>query len=158
MKPVKINFRRIAELNWGTGGTKAYKTNRKGVYYYSCSGHGGYVCLASALTDVERANIGPYYGKVETLPVLQGPDGQIYGVNYGMVAKYGGRFKRRFLCPHGSQWIELPIYFFEEDCDWALLEKFTDIRTAGMVNQGNAHEDIINQTFERWHASKKKGA
>jgi len=59
-KDFKINARRIAEAMWGTGGTNATKTNRRGAYYYSCSAHGGYVVSGDCLTEEEKAKLHEY--------------------------------------------------------------------------------------------------
>lgn len=126
LKQVKVNYRNLAEALWGRGGTKAHKTNRKGAYYYSCSGHGGYLVNAQALTPSEIESLNKFIKPIE-LPVLVGPDSLIYGVDYASQSKYGTG-KRRFLCPQGSKWESVQVYVFEEDCDWAVLETLTDIR------------------------------
>lgn len=46
--------RNIAERTWGRDGTTARRTTRPGFYFFSCSGHGGYVVEAQRLTEEER--------------------------------------------------------------------------------------------------------
>jgi hypothetical protein len=137
MKSKKINYRNLAESQWGTGGTKAYKTNRKGTYYYSCSGHGGYVVPATALTDLEIQALKPYTSPIN-VPTLMGPDGICYGVDYQANAQYSSGRSRRYQCARGSQWIDVPVYLFEEDCDWSILEVFTSIRITKGSSMGES--------------------
>jgi len=150
---MKISNRNIAESAWGRGGTKAYRTNRKGVSYFSCSGHGGYVVPASSLTDEERAKLEAYGAKAERVYRLVGPDGQTYGIDYSHVSKYATR-ARRFRCPPGSQWLASEFFLFEEDCDWSLLETLTDIRASGAMSPEPELDFFRTQNFNRWHASK----
>lgn len=76
--PVKINYRRIAESMWGRDGTTGYRTNRRGAYYYSCAGHGGYIVDADSLTASERSSIEKYI-KPSELPLLVDKHGTIHG-------------------------------------------------------------------------------
>lgn len=145
---MKINTRHCAELTWGKGGTHPYRTNRKGAYYYSCSGHGGYVVLADALSEEEKAKINPYAEPVN-VPTLE-LNGKVYGTYYGNIPQdYTGRgSKRRFKSAPGAEWVDNLVYFFEEDCDWAILEKFTDIRRDG---RGEGHEEVIEKSMAYIH-------
>lgn len=52
--------RRIAEAEWGSGGTTYYETNRQGTYWFSCSGHGGFVIDKACLSDDEIASLSPH--------------------------------------------------------------------------------------------------
>lgn len=161
----RINARHIAELMWGTGGTSATRTNRKGAYYYSCSGHGGYVVDCRALTIEEKEAIWPYCGS------LVGPhnlhtylanasDGTCYvtAVQY-MDFSCDARVVRSSV-PRGMQpvgWAKHQVYLFEEDCDWSILETFTDIRTAWTQEdpeRREAHEKAIKESFKSWHSKK----
>jgi hypothetical protein len=129
IKTTKINWRNVAENFWGRGGTTSYKTNRKGAYYYSCSGHGGYLVQESALTPQELESLAQSgLVKRDKIPVIMGPDGLCYGVDYTYNARYWSGRKRRFFVPPGSTWVDVFFYAFEEDCEWAVLETCTSIR------------------------------
>jgi len=142
MKPVekskfRLPLRRIAEALWGTGGTSSCKTNRKYVGYYSCSSHGGYVVDSKALTDKEKAQIEQYV-KPTRLPlyVQYRRDGDyVFGIGLRSIQRYGnGKASFRYDPSLGpAEIVDYPIYTFEEDCEWVVLEKFTDIR-AGITN------------------------
>lgn len=136
--------RSFAETLWGRGGTNGYRTNRKGAYYYSCSGHGGYVVDAEALTPEERANIDVYV-KAEKVFYADHANGK----NYFLQNPFSVRRQRYHIYPDTVTGYT-QVYVFEEDCDWAVLEKFTDIRTEGVVNP-EARAAAVEPTFERWH-------
>jgi hypothetical protein len=151
----KINLRHIAELLWGTGGTTAYRTNRKGVGYYSCSGHGGYVFLPDALTPDERAALDKVgYTPNETINVLKDVDsGTLYAVDYSPVNRQGTARSRTIRVPVtvNVEWVEQPLYTFEEDCAWAVLEYFTDVQ---YLKHGEAVNDYHAEAFntvKRWY-------
>lgn len=135
--------RTIAEAYWGTGGTHPYKTNRKGVYYYACSGHGGFVLDANALTEAERAVLAPYVKPYNYTAYVWNEGGK------ETVRVMFPERKRRFRVPMEHYKVEGQFYLFEEDCDWALLIHLTDIRREADDN------DIARQaaadTFYRWH-------
>jgi len=139
--------RTIAEAYWGTGGTTPYRTNRNGVYYYSCSGHGGFVLDANALTDDERAAIAPFINPYKYTAYVW----TVWGQNGVPSEKYRVMFperKRRFRVPLEHYKYEGHFYIFEEDCDWALLYKLTTIRRLG--DHPDA-EEAAEKTFYNWH-------
>ncbi len=155
----RINARHIAELMWGTGGTHAIRTNRAGAYYYSCSGHGGYVVDHRALTIEELEDICHYQGghigphNLHTL-LVRGLDDTlcVAGVSYHDFAHHAKR-PRVHLPPEVrvEGWFKHPVYLFEEDCDWSILETFTDIRTTLRADpeQIEEHEKAIKATRSR---------
>jgi hypothetical protein len=164
MRPIKLeNFkidaRHIAEMEWGTGGTNAMRTNRKGAYYYSCSGHGGYVVDGRCLTEAEKAAIAPYASPNHlNVLVAHAPSGDIvYGVDYQNFTCYSKR--RTFYVPLSlpREWVKMDVYTFEEDCAWSILEKFTDIATTYALEKVGAAKvkEIAEDTFQRWYAGKK---
>lgn len=134
--------RTLAETTWGRGGTNSERTNRKGAFYYSCAGHGGYIVDGNALTSDERAVIDQYV-KPETVWA-------IINNETGAIRKTSNPFStKRFFARYYQNEIlvkDYPIYYFEEDCDWAVLEKFTDIRAGGR----NTDPEFINKVFDRW--------
>lgn len=143
--------RSFAETRWGRGGTKAYRTNRKGVYYFSCSGHGGYVVDGYALTSDELANIDQYVKPEKCLLVYNETTHRIIFLSNPFTMRTQ---KYRYNPETQILYRDYPIYFFEEDCDWAVLEKFTDIRAAGHSDPAR-HEIRIEETFNRWFKDKK---
>jgi len=135
--------RSFAETLWGRGGTTAYRTNRRGAYYFSCSGHGGYVVGGGVLTEAERAEIDKYVKPELTAVAIVNETGKIRFFHNPVSTRR--RVSRWY--PHTDTiFNEYPIYFFEEDCDWSVLEKFTNIR-AGGKNTDPAHIDKI---FDTW--------
>ena len=162
MKSKTINWRNVAENMWGRGGTTAYKTNRKGAYYYSCSGHGGYIVPLSSLTEQEIAAIeSSGLVKQDSQPVLMGPDGVCYGVDYGYNATYCSGRTRKFYCKPGSQWQDVKFYAFEEDCDWAVLETLTSVRVVkGSTMNEQDRLEHARKTVERlkeWRDRREAG-
>jgi len=138
--------RSFAETTWGTGGTHSYRTNRHGAYYFSCSGHGGYVVDAAALTAEERAAIDPYVKPMQSF-YAERAGGQCYF----LMNPHSYR-SRSYRVYSDTVTGYTGIYFFEEDCDWAVLEKFTDIRSAGIIGTPEQRAESIEGTFNRWCA------
>ena len=150
-----IPARRIAEAMWGTGGTHSYRTNRRGAYYYSCAGHGGYVVDSRCLTDEEKKLIDEYH-EVEVLQLLiqHRTDGDyVIGQDpSGDFKREGMPRKRTFRYNKGLgdvEWISLDIYIFEEDCDWATLEKLTKVRAKHEMSD-DKRQEYIDKTFAQW--------
>lgn len=162
LKEFKVPARNMAELMWGRGGTHSYRTNRHGAYYYSCSGHGGYVIDSRYLTKRERTKIDRYIKPLPLRILVQQRNGtkMVIGTDCTHFQSTGPyRQKSYQYIPRLGEidWQDLPIYLFEEDCDWAVLEKLTDIRadlkwTVPMPEK--RRQRFINQTFNRWHRNK----
>lgn len=151
----RINGSGIARMNWGEV-NESYRTNRHGAYYCSCSGHGGYVVDSRCLSDKERRKINRYILPYNLRLFIQHrSDGDyVIGVNAGELQAQGP-FRQRYYrySPHlgGIEWIDLPVYLFEEDCDWAILEKLTDIRSNGLEHLSDSKRRYyINRTFKQW--------
>ena len=134
--------RQFAYNLWGTV-NGSYKTNRKGVYYFHCAGHGGYIVDGMALTKPEQELINkdmpPHYTVVS------------YNINTGENVKMFNPFSFRShqitYKPSCESYMEnYPIYVFEEDCDWSILEHHTDIRIAEKFRE-NHDESIIGKTY-----------
>lgn len=172
MKRVKLsdfkpNCRSLAESMWGSGGTSALRTNRRGAYYYSCSGHGGYLVLEDVLTPDELKNINEYI-RPSTIQLLVQHDDNgeaiVVDKNANDFIHYGHR-KRSFTYYNYYDkpiWVDYNVYVFEEDCDWSILEKFTDIRTIEILKRisngdltENEYNRIIDDSFNRWHLYKQ---
>ena len=137
--------RTFAETIWGHGGTHSSRTNRHGAFYYGCSGHGGYVVDGGVLTDDERANIDKYINPQKILIVVNGRGKTTFTQNPFRIK--GQRYR------YGADSVILrdyPIYFFEEDCDWSVLEKFTNIR----LLERDTDPLMIDDIFNRWIVDK----
>ena len=169
MKPTLLSkfrpqARPIAELMWGRGGTNAMKTTRRGAYYFSCSSHGGYLVCAKDLTDAERRSLDPYIKPQSINLIVQTQkDGKDYvvGVDNTPMSNHGTAERtyryNRLLGP--VRWETFEMYAFEEDCAWAILEKFTPIRLKEEV--GNISQEYlesratqVESTFNRYYAKK----
>jgi len=155
----KFNARNVAEKMWGTGGTNAYGTNRKGAYYYSCSGHGGYVIKKEAFTEQELEDVSKY-AKPNFINLLTNKEtGEVYGTDYTPVQRcLTGRERRRFRYPAGApvEWRPYEFFVFEEDCDWAIVEVLTDIRSGGFENlTEEKRKEFATQSFNKWQLNKE---
>lgn len=140
--------RSFAEQAWGCGGTAAYKTSRKGAYYFSCSGHGGYIVDSQALTAEERERIEKY---------IKPQQCEVWYQN-GFVLGYRGpdNFKtKKLVRVRDGAILEhklYPFYVFEEDCAWSILEKFTDVRCPGSRSPTTPKEQqvMIEECYRKY--------
>jgi hypothetical protein len=170
MRDFKLDSRRIAEQMWGRDATE-YKTNRKGARYFSCSQHGGYVVDSRCLTDEEKDRIQPYMNEYNPAPVSvlvqhQGERDVIIGTSYAHFTNTGRARNIRYNPALGPvEWVLVPVYTFEEDVDYAILEKLTDIRAHGAmmptpdgpVPATREYRDRqVDQVFQIYHAHKVK--
>lgn len=131
--------RGIAEAMWGRGNTSAVRTNRKGAYYFSCAGHGGFVIDREAFTQAERDKI-DRYGE---------PERAVAYVLDGKVCAYAHPYRRKSskVSAHATQ-VSTGFYVFEEDCSWCLPVKFAGITTAQHIIP---HAE---NTFWHWYDEK----
>jgi hypothetical protein len=143
-----MNTRLIAQKMWGECNA-AYRTNTKNAYYYSCAGHGGYIVKAEALTEEQKENISKFE-KPLRIQELTDDNGKVWGTNYNDIPS-SCRSQTRFKAPPNAKWIDKWFYVFEEDCAWAILEKFTNIRLKNSITT----DDIIEKTFNQWYKEKK---
>lgn len=151
--------RNIAETAWGRGGTDAMRTNRRGVYFFSCSAHGGYVVDGKALTSEEVAKISQYMGERDFLNLLVGEKTDWAG-GKPIVTKYILGYhnpqsikRKKIRYPSimvNVRWEKYPVYLFEEDCDWSVLENLTDIRVLATL-KSPTHEQAIKDSFKWCH-------
>lgn len=139
--------RRFAETAWGRGGTKALKTTRKGVYYFSCSGHGGYVVDASRLSKEEYDAIRPFARPDNCLVVYLRNSGKVtFWQNPWSVSKQSYKIYQ------DSEKIYREVFFFEEDCAWSILEKFTNIRLKESSHKlsKKEYDAYVEEQFTHW--------
>lgn len=136
--------RNLAAKLWGDVNS-SYRVNRKGVYYFSCAGHGGYVVDPRALSPKE----------FEALKEVAFPGSANCWI-WTWTEEWSGKTKSRMRddipSPFGrrpssvrvgSNAIkdEINVLFFEEDCAWASLEYICeDIRISGRVFDGSDAE------------------
>lgn len=132
----------FAECLWGRGGTISRRTNRKGAFYFSCSGRGGRNAEGDTLTAEEKEQIEKYVTPDECFVSYRGGNGKVVIWENPFTA-YG---KRRYGIYSDSVDTKKKIYVFEEDSDWAILEKFTNIRT-----KSSPKDDYTDEVFQRWY-------
>jgi len=133
--------RQTAETMWDRGGTTAYKTNRKGAYYFSCSSHGGFVISAKALSAAEYEAISKFVTP-EILSVYVDNETDNVLLAFHPFRRNSG--KLRGYGPAGYRIVEEEIFLLEEDCDWALAVKFAGIMTKDMK------PEAADKTFFNW--------
>jgi hypothetical protein len=134
--------RSIAEAVWGRGETHSYRTTRPGAFYFSCSGHGGFVIDVACLTDEELVAISPYVN-LEEAELFKWGRKSLFSHPY---RRRGGRYSIA-ATRHVIKFILL-----EEDCDWCLAYLFTGIRHRDKPAKG---EDA-QRTFDQWITPRKE--
>ena len=145
--------RSMAESMWGPGGTTAYRTNRTGAFYFSCSGHGGFVIDDRALTDDERERLTAAGFKADACWGVRAEDGRIVTVRspYSQVA----RPRKVTYHPSRGETVDhaIPVWTFEEDCDWAAVCVFTGIRapSAFSFKDEAALVAYARESLGRWY-------
>jgi len=147
----RVNSRQMAEQSWGTGGTSVYKTNRKNINWFSCSGHGGLVIDSKDLTPAEYAILSQYQ-KPEKMNILTGFKN---GEKFVLASSSPFSFRsKRVTYPAiytSVQWEAHDFFMFEEDCSWCIPVLFIDLDTT--AGSPNTKEDIkkqAEQTFNDW--------
>jgi len=163
MKPAPLaNFliphsfaRNLAESRWGRGGTSSDHTTRHGVFYFSCSGHGGYVVDAGALTPEERTEVEKIVTAEPIRILVQGD--AVIGISNPFTHTRGIKYKTHLGPP---EWQVHPVYLFEEDCDWAVLEHVTGIRTSWAKGREDKDPEAfvadLERRFEELVAAKRR--
>jgi len=138
----------IAASNWGSVNTTYKTTGGKGVYYFSCASHGGYIVDGHALTPEQRENIDQHIKPYLVYVVLDR--------DTGLVKKFQNPFSFKGMRYSRSDALvaDHPLYVFEEDCAWSLLEKFTPIRRTDAYKDLDGHEEAIESSFNSWYANK----
>lgn len=131
--------RSMAEANWGRGGTNSRRTNRAGAFYFSCSGHGGYIIDGRAFSEEERAALAAFREPEKTSEVYDPTDGRVHGI----FNPFSLRQRTIKAMPHWRQ-RDVEVWAFEEDCDWCLPVIF-----AGITTGDNDPKHALG-TFKRW--------
>lgn len=152
--------RGLAESIWGPGGTTACRANRTGAFYFSCSGHGGFVIDDRALTGQERERLAAAGFTADSCWGVRDATGRIVTVRHRDSQVL--RPRRVTYQPGRGERVDasIPVWIFEEDCDWAAVYVFTGIRTPGAWN-GRTESQIIGAAREclaRWYPQAAKTA
>jgi hypothetical protein len=134
--------RATAESRWGRGGTTAYKTNRKGAYYFSCSGHGGFVISAKALTAAEYEAMAKYVTP-EVMTVYVDMETNAVLLAYHPFRQNSG--KLRGVGRKGYRVEKEELFLLEEDCAWSLAVILAGIMTSDMTKES------AEKTFYNWY-------
>lgn len=150
MKNVYLNHSRaraMAASLWGTV-NHSYRTNRSGCFYFSCSGHGGYVIDGNALTDEEYAAVTQYIAPDIAKTVVK-PGGDMRGM-LNPFARGGSRTSRYL----GDVVVDTPIIVAEEDCAWAILEHLTAVAVTdkGLTCTPGERKEAAAHDFTRYYA------
>lgn len=132
--------RSMAEANWGSGGTNSSRTNRRGAFYFSCSGHGGFIIDGRALSDEEKALMREFATPQETVEVYNPDTGKVYGIFNPFAIR-----RRSIRAPIYAMQNKVEIWAFDEDCDWCIPAVF-----AGIHTRTHHGLDKALATFNRW--------
>lgn len=160
-KKAVFNARNLAETMWGVGGTIGHRTTRRGASYYSCAGHGGYIVQDHALTLAEKEAIRPYITSEVVDAFVQNQNGKEVVLKYSFTRFGKGRRSRARYNPMlgEADWVLKPVWIFEEDCAWTVLEKFTDIRMKVEPHENPAfyasREANREELFQQYYGSKR---
>ena len=134
--------RQTAEATWGRGGTTAYKTNRKGAYYFSCAGHGGFVISAKALSPAEYKALAKYVTPEVMTVYVANEDDTVLLAFHPFRSKSG---KLPYAGPMGHRVEKEEVFLLEEDCAWSLAVVLAGIKTPDMT------EEAAEKTFYNWY-------
>ena len=153
----RFNPKRVAEGIWGDD-CVSIKTTRPRANFYSCAGHGGYVVDSRVLSKKEKKNIAKDMTPLKlSLCVQHRDDGDyVMATDYRHVLTSWevGTAPRAPKCRidrdlGSAEWIEFPVYVFEEDVDYAILEHHTDIRLKEHESDPK-REKAIEKIYKNW--------
>lgn len=160
----KIPLKHLAELMWA-GDCTSYESNRRGVNFYSCASHGGWVVDSRHLTSEEREKVDKYivpqyfHVAVQKRPYREtdydepGDKETIIGTS--AVEFYDEQPRAKRSISYNSrdgpvEWKKLPVYVFEEDSDWVVLEHETSVRLQDTRMNPEERQRMINDAWERY--------
>ena len=132
--------RAIAEAMWGKGGTNSERTNARGAFWFSCSGHGGFIIADEAITDAQRDAMRKDGFEPET------------------ATRYIGWRKTVFMHPHRMRGARIAYHatetvtywVFEEDCNWCMPALFCGIGTKSMTEDWKTTREHAERTYANW--------
>jgi hypothetical protein len=122
--------RNLAESKWGRPHigfkTQRFKTNRKGAFYFDCSGGSGFIIDGRCLTQTERDAIKPYC-EADTSYEYFDEDGQFQM----RTNPYTSQYNRKPAHRPKDGWRAVPnaVYTFRTGKDVCLPVIFADIHT-----------------------------
>ncbi|RUU78233.1 hypothetical protein [Mesorhizobium sp. M7A.F.Ca.MR.362.00.0.0] len=126
--------RSIAEALWGTGGTHSARTNRAGAFYFSCSGHGGFVIDARCLAHDEYARLCKHAEPEQAQ-------------DYGKAIMHSYRKRSFKVTPTQlANMQDFEFFLLEEDCAWCLAPLMAGIHTL----DGYTTCEVAQKTFDQW--------
>lgn len=104
--------RSMAQARWGEVHNSRHR-------WFNCSSHGGYIIPHEVLTPTQIKNISKYLPTEYALAIVDNKTGK--------VVKFRGpdSFRTISYNSYVHTAVEVPLFFGEEDCDWAVIEKFT---------------------------------
>lgn len=123
--------RNLAESRWGRGGTSSETTGHPGIFYFSCSSHGGFIIDGKAyhLQGLQPQTVTAIVGKTGKVLKVRAPESRRTLGYYPSLGQ---------TCIDGY-----PVYYAEEDCDWC--HPVLEIPTLWPHQKENAR-----QTFWNW--------
>jgi len=129
---------------WGWGSPfHRERTSRQGFYFIAGSGHGGYVVNGAAMTDEEKEDIQALGLKPQLATAVVGQNGEVKGLvlNRGRKVSFNDKVVEGY-----------EVYVGEEDCDWAIIELATGVRTSSLPAENTKGRwlEHIKDTVERW--------
>jgi len=131
--------RQMAESKWGSGGTHSEKTTEPGAFYFSCSGHGGFILDGRALPGQARESLKQF---------IQPEIVEHYFTQCGKLVAFNWPDRRRNRkIPADCYKVQFEVFVLEEDCDWCLAYMFTPVRFK--QEQGDAMGKA-KETFWNW--------
>lgn len=144
--------RGMAESMWGSGGTTAHHTNRTGAFYFSCSGHGGFVIDDRALAERERELLTEAGFTADRCRGVRDASGRIMAIRHphSQVARPRQLTYRPGLGESVDG--EIPVWTLEEDTEWAAAYALTGIRTPDAFRL--TEDQLITyarESLARWH-------
>lgn len=137
--------RSMAQQLWGTVNT-SYRTNRRGAFYFSCSGHGGMILDGRCLDAEEASWISKYIS----------PDfaSETYNTETGGIMTFTSPFNKRahttrfYARGRSYAYRQTPIFVAEEDGGYAIPAVFAGI-VAGVTRvRDPSTEERLNEAFE----------
>jgi hypothetical protein len=156
MKPVKFtdyrpNKKAIAHDMWGEVNSTE-KTTSKKASWFSCAGHGGYVCNPKDFSaEICKKLREPNY-ILKLLICEYGGIEYVCGVDYMHSKPKNFRVNGSYVF---LEWRKYPMYVFEEDCNWAILTHFSGIQLKGHIDRGMKKEiaQLAYEIMEKYNPS-----
>jgi len=134
--------RSMAGSLWGAHGTTSRRTGHSGAFYFSCSGHGGFIIDDRAFDDEARRRLATYAKPHEACELYNPGRNEVIAIQNPFMTR-----SRTMRCPSGTVVRTARIWIFEEDCDWCLPVVFAGITFRGLDPR------FALEAFARHHAT-----